>query len=84
MAKWHSWDGLECQLALVDADIVRPQVAYIRGLASTEPPTGWKPVGSDVGCKPDFRSLLLWSASVRQGRSMPGSQTPATIDGKYK
>jgi hypothetical protein len=26
---------------------------------ATEPPTGWKPVGSDVGCKPDFCGLPL-------------------------
>jgi hypothetical protein len=28
-------------------------------IAGTEPPTGWKPVGSDVGCKPDFCGLPL-------------------------
>ena len=28
-----------------------------------------------------LQARLLWPASMRQGRSMPGSQTPATIDG---
>jgi hypothetical protein len=34
--KWHSWEGFQCQLALVDADNTRAQVTDIPDLVSME------------------------------------------------